>query len=66
MLSDVNFNDYDALADAYVVKGVGKLHFKYDEESVYDITDDMYYYPSVNIKYPYSPGSYLESLGFKD
>lgn len=66
MLSDVDFNDYDALSDVYVLKDTSRLHFKYDEQSIYGIEDDMYYYPSVNIKYPYSPGSYLESLGFKD
>ena len=32
---------------------------------IYDISSDMYYYPSVNIKYPYSPGSYLASLGYE-
>lgn len=66
MLSDVDFNEEDALSDVYVLKSYDRLHFKYNEEMIYDISSDMYYYPSINIKYPYSPGSYLEQLGFKN
>lgn len=66
MLSDVDFNDEDALSGAYVLKGWDRLHFKYDEQMIYDISSDLYYYPSVNIKYPYSPGTYLESLGYEN
>lgn len=50
----------------YVLKGPDRLHFKYDEEMIFDISSDLYYYPSINIKYPYTPGTYLQSLGYEN
>lgn len=64
-LEDVHLSDYTQLSDVYVLQGTEHLHYKYNEQDIYDISSDMYYYPSVNIKYPYTPGTYLESLGFE-
>lgn len=63
-LSSIDFNDQNALSDTYIVQSYDKLNFKYDEQMIYDITSDMYYYPSVNVKYPYTPGTYLQDSGY--
>lgn len=51
-LSDVELSNYDALSDVYILQGNKRLSFKYDEELRFDLSNDLYYYPTLNINYP--------------
>jgi len=51
-LADIELSDYNALSDVYILKGNKHLSFKYDEELRFDLSNDLYYYPTLNISYP--------------
>ena len=58
-LSDIELSSYDALSDVYVFNGIHRLGFKYDEELHFDLSSKLYYYPTLNISYPQTPGTYI-------
>ena len=51
-LKNIELSDYDYLSDVYVLAGYKGLGFKYDEELRFDVSSDLYYYPTMNLKYP--------------
>ena len=51
-LNDIELSDYDYLSDIYILQGNKRLGFKYDEELRFDLSNDLYYYPTLNIHYP--------------
>lgn len=55
-LTDIDFEDYNSLEDAIkdipILQGVNGVSFKYNEEDVYDIDDNRFYYPGCNEIYP--------------
>lgn len=55
-LSDVELSGYSYLSDVYILNNEKKLGFKYGEELRFDLSDDAYFYPSLNRKYPKNPG----------
>lgn len=59
-LEDINLEDYDFLSDVYVLKDYDKLQYKMDESFRADIDNELYYYPTLNIKYPKIPGNYIK------
>ena len=76
-LKDIELSNYRYLSDVYVLNtfnGVPsplnplssyRLSFKYDEELRYFVlSDDLYYYPSLNRKYPAKPGDYYNENKF--
>jgi len=60
-LKDIELSDYDYLSDVYVLAGYKGLGFKYDEELRFDVSSDLYYYPTMNLKYPKSAANAVES-----
>ena len=76
-LKDIELSNYRYLSDVYVLNtfnGVPsplnplssyRLSFKYDEELRYFVlSDDLYYYPSLNRKYPSKPADYYNEGKF--
>lgn len=59
-LRDINLEDYNYLSDIEVLQGYKKAIFKYDEELHFDSTDENFYYPTINLKYPHTFGSYAK------
>lgn len=59
-LEDINLEDYDFLSDVYVLKDYDKLQYKMEESFRADIDNELYYYPTLNIKYPKIPGNYIK------
>lgn len=53
-LLNLELSDYSHLSDVYVFDTEKRLGFKYDEELRFDLSNDAYYYPSLNRKYPKS------------
>lgn len=51
-LNDIELSDYDYLSDVYILQGNKRLSFKYDEELRFDLSNDLYYYPTLNLHYP--------------
>lgn len=51
-LNDIELSDYDYLSDVYILQGNKRLGFKYDEELRFDLSNDLYYYPTLNLHYP--------------
>ena len=51
-LADIELSDYDYLSDIYILQGNKRLGFKYDEELRFDLSNDLYYYPTLNLHYP--------------
>ena len=77
-LKDIELSNYRYLSDVYVLNTFDKfispsnplssyrLSFKYDEELRYFvISDDLYYYPSLNRKYPSKPSDYYSENKFQ-
>ena len=60
-LKDIELSDYDYLSDVYVLAGYKGLGFKYDEELRFDVSSDLYYYPTMNLKYPKSAANAVDS-----
>lgn len=58
-LADIELSNYDALSDVYVLNGTNRLGFKVDEEIYFDISSDLYWYPTLNISYPRMAGEYI-------
>lgn len=42
-----------------MLQGYKKAIFKYDEELHFDLSDENFYYPTINLKYPKTLGSYM-------
>lgn len=63
LLKDVHLSDYTNLSDVYVYQGNDKLSFKYDEQDYFKYGDDLYYFPTLNTKYPRTVGNsvYMKS-----
>lgn len=57
ILSNLELSDYSHLSDVFVFDTEKRLGFKYDEELRFDLSNEAYYYPSLNRKYPKSPAS---------
>lgn len=51
-LRDVELSDYDEISDVYVLDGNKKLGFKIDEQLRFEVSSDLYYYPTLNLNYP--------------
>lgn len=77
-LKDIELSNYRYLSDVYVLNTFDqfispsnplssyRLSFKYDEELRYFvISDDLYYYPSLNRKYPSKPSDYYNENKFQ-
>lgn len=62
-LKDIDFNKFNQLSDIEILQGTRGLQFKYDEELTFSISDDNFYYPTVNLKYPKSLADYVQSRG---
>lgn len=60
-LKDIELSDYDYLSDVYVLAGYKGLGFKYDEELRFDVSSDLYYYPTMNLKYPKSAANAIDT-----
>lgn len=58
-LSSVQLSDYWHLSDVYVLSGNEHLAFKWDEEFRYELSSSMYFYPTLNRKYPFTPAQYM-------
>lgn len=58
-LSSVQLSDYWHLSDVYVLSGNEHLAFKWDEEFRYELSSPMYFYPTLNRKYPFTPAQYM-------
>ena len=58
-LADVELSNYNALSDVYILNGIDRLGFKVDEEIYFDISSDLYWYPTLNISYPRTPADYI-------
>lgn len=58
-LADVELSNYDALSDVYILNGTNRLGFKVDEEIYFDISSDLYWYPTLNISYPRTAADYI-------
>lgn len=55
-LGDVHLSDYDCLSDVYVLQDYNHLAFKYSSEDIFHISAQNYYFPTLNVKYPYTTG----------
>ena len=77
-LKNIELSNYRYLSDVYVLNTFDKtispenplssyrLSFKYDEDLRYFvISDDLYYYPSLNRKYPSKPSDYYNENKFQ-
>lgn len=60
-LKDIELSAYDYLSDVYILSGYKGLGFKYDEELRFDVSSDLYYYPTMNLKYPKSAANYVDA-----
>lgn len=60
-LKDIELSAYDYLSDVYILSGYKGLGFKYDEELRFDVSSDLYYYPTLNLKYPKSIVNYVDT-----
>ena len=49
------------MSDINIFSGYKGLLFKYDEELRFLVSDDNYYFPTINIKYPKRKGDFVES-----
>lgn len=64
-LSSIELSNYSELSDIDILSGGDILAFKYDEETYFDISDDIqYFYPVINIKYPHTAGEFVNSKNF--
>lgn len=59
-LKDIQLENYDYLSDIYVFQGYEGLGFKYDEELKFLISNDLYYYPTMNLAYPKQAGDAVD------
>ena len=62
-LKDIDLTKYSQLSDVEILRGERGLQFKYDEELTFHLSDDNFYYPTVNIKYPKTMAEYVQSRG---
>ncbi len=60
-LKDLELSAYDHLSDIYILSGYEGLGFKYDEELRFDVSSDLYYYPTMNLKYPKQAADFVNS-----
>lgn len=63
LLKDIELSNYSYLSDIYALSGYKGLGFKYDEELRFDISSDLYYYPTMNLSYPKQAADYLSRNG---
>ena len=62
-MKDIELSNYSYLSDIYALSGYKGLGFKYDEELRFDISSDLYYYPTMNLSYPKQAADYLSRNG---